>query len=160
MRTFFRTLIADLARQYDGPLFEPHVTIHVGANQPLAAAAAVFDRAAEGKLLTLEALRLDHSDQFTKTLFVQFAPQNALQQLNTIIRNAARDSSPYELNPHLSLLYKDIPSATRSELANSISMQFSEVKFDALQAVRCISPTQTRADVEAWEPLAAAALSA
>jgi len=73
-----------------------------------------------------------------------------LQQLNTIVRNAAEDSPDYKLNPHLSLLHKKIPPVVRSELADSINVPFSEVTFDALQAVRCISPTQSRADVEAW----------
>jgi len=31
---------------------------------------------------------------------------------------------------------------------------FSEILFDSLQAIRCVSPTQTGADVEAWELMA------
>jgi 2'-5' RNA ligase len=149
-RTFFRSLITDLARSYDAPVFEPHVTIHVGANQAQSAEHAVLHGARECKPITLQPLRIDGSDQFTKTLFVQFAPEIELQRLNAMIRKAAEDSSRYELNPHLSLLYKTIRAATRSKLASSISVPFAEVTFDALQAVRCVSPTQTRADVEAW----------
>jgi len=76
-----------------------------------------------------------------------------LQQLNAIVRSAAEDSSDYKLNPHLSLLYKKIPPVVRSELADSINVPFSEVTFNALQAVRCILPTQNRTDVEAWRAI-------
>jgi 2'-5' RNA ligase len=81
---------------------------------------------------------------------VEFALNAELRQLNEIIRSAAQDSSHYELKPHLSLLYNKMRSAARRELASSINVPFREVHFDALRAVRCISPTQTRADVEAW----------
>lgn len=158
-RTFFRSLIADLARTYDAPVFEPHVTIHVGTNKAQAAEYAVSESARQYNPITLEARGIDHSDQFTKTLFVQFAPQKTLERLNAAIRNAAYDSSSYDLNPHLSLLYKTIPAVTRSKLASSMSIAFTEVTFNGLQAVRCIAPTQTRPDVEAWEVITTATLS-
>src|SRR6266550_4113050 len=147
---FFQEAINDLARRYDAPLFEPHVTIHVGASHVDAAERALSKASRECQSITVKALRIDHSDEFIKTLFVQFALNTNLQQLNAIVRSAAEDSSDYKLNPHLSLLYKKITPVVRCELADSINVPFSEVTFDALQAVRCISPMQNRADVEAW----------
>jgi 2'-5' RNA ligase len=157
--SFFQGAINDLARRYDAPLFEPHVTIHVGANHIDAAEHALSKAARECQSITVKALGIDHSDEFIKTLFVQFALNTKLQQLNTIVRSAAEDSSQYELNPHLSLLYKNMPAAARRELARSIKVPFSEVVFDELQAVRCVSPTRTCADVEAWRVVATKQLS-
>jgi hypothetical protein len=54
----------------------------------------------------------------------------------------------------LSLLYKNMRATARPELAESIKGPFSEVIFDSLKAVRCISPTRSRADVEAWQVMA------
>ncbi len=147
---FFQEAINDLARRYDAPLFEPHVTIHVGASHVDAAERALSKAARECQSITVKTLGIDHSDAFIKTLFVQFALNTNLQQLNAIVRSAAEDSSDYKLDPHLSLLYKKITPVVRSELADSINVPFSEVVFDTLQAVRCISPMQNRADVEAW----------
>ena len=89
---------------------------------------------------------------------MQFAVSAKLLRLNEIIDNAAHDSSQYHLEPHLSLLYKKMETATRRELAASIYVPLSEVTFDAIKAVRCLSPTQSRADVEAWRVVAAASL--
>jgi len=147
---FFQEAINDLARRYDAPLFEPHVTIHVGANRIDVAEHALSKAARECQSITVKTLGIDHSDEFIKTLFVQFALNTNLQQLNAIVRSAAEDSADYKLDPHLSLLYKKITPVVRSELADSINVPFSEVVFDTLQAVRCISPMQNRADVEAW----------
>jgi 2'-5' RNA ligase len=157
--SFFQDVIKDLACRYDAALFEPHVTIHVGSNHAEAAEKALSKAARECQSINLKAFAIDHSNEFIKTLFVQFARNRKLRQLNGMIRSAVQDPSDYELNPHLSLLYKTMPAVARSELAQSIKLSFSEVTFDALKAVRCISLTQSRADVEAWRVVAAASLS-
>jgi 2'-5' RNA ligase len=156
---FFQRLIEDLARRYDAPLFEPHVTIHVGPNYPDAAEKALSRTAREWQPIYLKAVRISHSDEFIKTLFVQFAPNRKLRQLNAIIRNAVQDSSHYELKPHLSLIYKYMPATARCELADSIKVPFPDVIFDSLKAIRCISPTRSRADVDSWRLVATKRLS-
>jgi putative hydrolase of the HAD superfamily len=157
--SFFQRIINDLARRCDAPVFEPHATIHVGADRADAAEKALGDVARECKRIGLTPLGIDQSDEFIKTLFVQFVMSAELLKINEIIRNAAHDPSQYELKPHLSLLYKNLAAATRRELAASINVPLSEVIFDAIKAVRCVSPTQSRADVEAWHLVAAASLS-
>ena len=153
-RSFFQRIINDLARRYGAPVFEPHVTIHVGADQADPVEKALRDATNECKLVRLTPLGIDHSDEFIKTLFVQFAMSAELIKINNIVREAANDSTKYELKPHLSVLYKNLAIATRSELAASITLPFSEIVFDSLQAVRCVSPAEKGADVEAWELIA------
>ncbi len=152
--SFFQRLIKDLARRHNAPFFEPHVTIYVGANDANAAEKALSKAAREWQTINLKALGINHSDEFIKTLFVQFAMNRKLRQLHQTIRDAAQDLSDYELNPHLSLLYKNMPATARRELADSIKVPFSGVIFDSLKAVRCISPTQRGADVDAWRVIA------
>ena len=157
--SFFQRMINDLARRCDAPIFEPHVTIHVGADRADAAKNALGAAARECKLIGLKPLGIDQSDEFIKTLFVQFAMSAELSKINGIIREAANDWSQYELKPHLSLLYKNLAVAIRNELAASINVPLSEVTFDAIKAVRCVSPTESCADVEEWRVVAAASLS-
>jgi 2'-5' RNA ligase len=151
---FFQDLINDLARRYDAPVFEPHVTIYVGANTTDAVNTTLSKAARDCKRIMLQALEVSHSDEFIKTLFVEFGLNTKLRQLNQVIRSAAQDSSDYDLKPHLSLLYKRMSVQTRRQLARSIEVPFSQVVFDSLKAVRCISPTESRADVEAWHVMA------
>ena len=158
-RSFFQRIINDLARRCDAPVFEPHVTIHVGADRADAAKNALGDAARECKLIGLPPLGIDQSDEFTKTLFVDFPVRAELQKINSIVRQATNDSSHYQLKPHLSLLYKNLAAPTRRELAASINVPFSEVTFDAIKAVRCVSPAESGADVEAWHVVAAGSLS-
>ena len=157
--SFFQRMINDLARRCAAPVFEPHVTIYVGADRVDAGKNALEAAARKCKLIELTPVRIDQSDEFIKTLFVQFAVNAELRKINGIIRDAANDSSQYELKPHLSLLYKNLAAETRCELAASIDVPLSEVTFDAIKAVRCVSPTESGADVEAWRVIAAASLS-
>ncbi|PYJ25049.1 MAG: hypothetical protein DME91_05935 [Verrucomicrobia bacterium] len=152
--SFFQNLINDLARRYDAPVFEPHMTIHVGLHRFDVAEKAIAKAAACSGRIEAKMLEISHSSEFTKTLFVQFRLNAKLSRLNEIIRDAAQDSSDYQLEPHLSLLYKKMSPAARRELANSIKLPFSLVVFDSIKVVRCVSPTQSRADVEAWRVVA------
>jgi 2'-5' RNA ligase len=153
-RSSFRSLINKLALRYNAPVFEPHVTVHVGANcRDVVDGVSAAARHCEP--IVLQALEVSSSTEFIKTLFVQFALNRQLQRLNQSIRNAAQDSSDYQLNPHLSLLYKRMSIQERRALMHSIEMPFPEVTFDSLIAVRCVSPTQSRVDVEAWRAVAA-----
>ena len=134
------------------------MTIHVGVDRADAAKNALGDAARESKLIRLKPLGMDQSDEFVKTLFVEFAIATELRQMNKTICQSAHDPLQYELKPHLSLLYKKMAATTRRELAASITVPFPEITFDMLQGVRCVSPTQSRADVEAWRLVAATRL--
>jgi 2'-5' RNA ligase len=154
----FQALIDELAQKHDAPVFEPHVTVFVEENHPDGAQKALSIAAGKCRPINLKLRGIDHSDEFIKTLFVQCALTTQLRQLNETIRGTARDSLHYDLKPHLSLLYKTMPATARRNLAASISVPYSKVNFDTIKAVRCVSPTQTRADVERWRVIGSAEL--
>jgi hypothetical protein len=156
-RSFFERTIVDLARRYNAPVFEPHMTIYVGSDR--VETEEVVAKAVSGcRLVQAKVLKVCQSGEFIRTLFVQFALDRKLQQLNEMIRDAAQDSSDYQLKPHLSLLYNKMSILARRQLAGSVELRFLEVTFDSIKAVRCVSPTQNRADVEAWRLVATKAL--
>jgi len=157
-RTFLEKMIGDLARRYNASVFEPHTTIYVGPDRADAegviAKALCCCGAIEAKVLDV-----CHTVEFTKALFVKLALNKQLQRLNEIIRSAAQNSSGYQLDPHVSLLYKKMSTVGRQELARSIKLPFSAIPFDLIKAVRCASPTRNRADVEAWRVVVAKSLA-
>ena len=118
-RSFFEKTIVDLARRYNAPVFEPHMTIHVGSDR--VEADEVIAKTVSGcRLVQAKVLKVCQSGEFIKTLFVQFAPDRELQELNKLIRDAAQDSSDYQLKPHLSLLYRKMPTLARRQLADLV----------------------------------------
>jgi 2'-5' RNA ligase len=153
-RSYFQNIVNDLAKRYAAPEFEPHVTVHVGMDCTETVDEVLSKAGRSSKKIALQVLNVSSSSEFIKTLFVRFTRSTPLQQLNQSIRTAAPDSSDYQLSPHLSLLYKRISIKDRRLLTHSIQVPFSEVTFDSLKAVRCVSPTRSRADVEAWRVVA------
>ncbi|MGE5214990.1 MAG: cyclic phosphodiesterase-like protein, partial [Nitrospirota bacterium] len=67
--SFFQRLINDLAHRYDAPVFEPHVTVHVGADGADAGEKALREAARQCKVINLKPVGIHHSDEFIKTLF-------------------------------------------------------------------------------------------
>ena len=97
---------------------------------------------------------LDYSAKFTKTLFVQFAPSPELAQLSEDLRRASVSRNDYELNPHLSLIYKEMDEEMKRRLANSITLPFTEVTFDGVKAIISPAEIKKREDVETWRVVA------
>lgn len=152
--SYFRSLIGDLAICLDAPEFEPHVTFYVtkaaGENP-----AAVFQKELSNlKPLRLFVAGLEQSEKFTKTLYVQFNPDPALQRLSDQLRAASISQIEYELNPHLSLIYKTMTSETKRQIMNSLDLAFTEVEFDSVKAVICPARIESREDVESWRIVA------
>lgn len=149
-RSFLASTIAELAARFDAPVFEPHVTIYAsetGNDTP----AQVLRHALTGcKPLRLSARDIQYSDEFTKTLFVQFEPSPALAYLSRALQQASARHDEYELNPHLSLIYTKMAHSAKIDVVDSIKLPFAEVLFDSAQAIISPARVESRQDVEAW----------
>jgi len=149
-RSHFRSLIQDLARRFDAPVFEPHVTLYVtepGNENP---ADVLKETLRNIKPPSLSIAAINYSDEFTKTLFVEFRPDESLDRLNGKLRAGSASQPEYQLNPHLSLIYKTMSPETKVPLAKSLRLPFDEVRFDSAKAVISPAKIESRADVEAW----------
>jgi hypothetical protein len=85
---------------------------------------------------------------------VQFEPDAEVARLSSDFRRASAVQNDYELNPHLSLIYKAMARETKRQLAASIRFPFTEVRFDSAKAVISPAKIESRADVEAWRVVA------
>jgi 2'-5' RNA ligase len=148
----FRALIRILAKQCDGPRFKPHLTIFATPQDRQSPAKIL--RRLKAKPIRLKVSGVSYSEQFTKTLYVQFGSNKEFEKLAVDLGRVAGLRIKAPAHPHLSLLYKDIPAAAKKQLASTLKLPIREVVFDTIKAVRCAAPTQTRGDVESWRVLA------
>lgn len=150
-RSTLADLIAALAAAHRGPVFEPHVTLEVNHAPGDLSLEALLDRvAAVFDPMTLTAGRTAHSDVHYKTLYVElddprlFALQRALRD------ELGRDDAPYELRPHLSLLYRGgLDHDTRERLADAHRLDGERIAFDSLVVVRPAKPGGDLSAIEA-----------
>ena len=157
-RAFFSATIRALAEQYGASLFAPHVTLYGSENDRASAPAALAQAAAAFEQITLEVDGIACSDELAKTVFVQFKPSDGLSRLSALFRSASRSGDNYDLNPHLSLIYQDLPMATKLEIGASVILPFKEVLFDRIQAVELPGRFRKPADVQTWKVIAVESL--
>jgi hypothetical protein len=147
-------IIDELASRFDAPVFEPHVTLYSGEMDHIEDAADVLEGIAGEFPLVLPSRGMGHSDQFTKTLFLEFASNAALEQISDDLKSFSKARDDYALKPHLSLLYAPVSPEIREALTREIVVP-QVVRFDSIKAVATGDRTQTKGDVERWQSLAA-----
>ncbi|HMJ91532.1 MAG TPA: aldehyde dehydrogenase family protein [Candidatus Acidoferrum sp.] len=153
-REHFTWVIRELAAKFAAPVFTPHLTIYSSELTHAEAPAEIVKRIArELKPLTLHSVGISFSNEFTKTLFVEFAAAATLATLSEQLKLASAMPTPYKLKPHLSLVYASLPEAVKCELVCSISAP-RKVTFDLIQAVATGDRTVSRRDVESWRLMA------
>jgi hypothetical protein len=151
-RVFFQEIIDTLAQEYDAPAFTPHVTIYSGECAPDESLAELIETAIQGvQSFSLRVDKLLYTDQFTKSLFVQFHPNSILSQLSETLRSSSKKPSNFALNPHLSLIYQYLSEEIKKDLATSLSLPKSEVFFNEVRAISTPERVQNREDVESWK---------
>ena len=151
-RELFLKIIRILAAEFDAPRFEPHLTLgqaREGDSPRKILQAIPFQK------IKLRIGGVAFSAKFTRTLFIRFKPNRVLEKLVGVL---ARDRKSLR-DPHLSLIYKRLPAATKRELAATIKPRFRQVTFDLVKVVECVSPSETAGDVRSWRVMASKRLS-
>lgn len=156
-REFFLGVVKDLAQRFHAPVFEPHVTL-CGGDMPEERAKEILSNLCIREAIELEITGIKHSEKYTKTLFVQFRTTPEIEALSAEIEKAA--GSEHDLNPHLSLMYKDMPKADKAAAARAIALPFERVRFESVTAVVTPLPITGPPEVEAWRTLGSRRLDA
>lgn len=151
-KEFFQDIIDNLAKQYDAPVFTPHVTIYSGEYTPEESPAELLDNAIQGiQSFSLRVDQLLYTDQFTKTLFVQFYPNPFLTQISETLHNCSKHPAKYVLNPHLSLIYQYLREEIKKKLITQLCLPKSEVFFNEVRAISTRNQVKGWEDVVSWE---------
>ena len=151
-----------MARQYNAPVFPPHVTVYAEIIEevpdPAATRAALEGVVAGIPPFTLKVTKIGTSNAFTKTLFIEFADHDELSALSQRLREMGTLRSEYDLHPHLSLLYANLSEEEKQALVDAVQLAFNAVEFDRVAAVTGAPEVNTREDVQSWRIIAEAAL--
>jgi 2'-5' RNA ligase len=156
-RELFRELIRILAKQFEAPRFEPHLTLIAIADDGRAPREIL--RQIHAPPIHLGVRGIGSSSRFTKTLFVRFEASKSLGKLVVDLERELRKRTKSVRDPHVSLLYKKLPRRVKKELVPTIKLPFEEVTFDFIQAVRSVLPIRDGSDVQAWRVVAKKRLS-
>lgn len=160
MRVFAQCVDA-LAHRHGAPRFLPHVTLHVDRVVPQADLDRVLDEAAARFApFAMRAGPTGHSPVRFKALFVTLSGGDITSLAAALAEGVARyrpqpaagqePAAAYRLEPHLSLLYKELPDAERPRLAAENCFEGESIYFDRITAVTPAPGAQDFSRVEDW----------
>ena len=145
-----QTVINALATRFEAPSFPAHLTLLAGPS--------TLDREPRHPLPAelvpkrLTVTNAETSDHFTMTLFLRFEPNPQLVTLHERIKSNAPPCN-YCLDPHLSLLYADLPLSAKKSLADELNPPLKEIRFDRIRAVSHPTLIKTPKDIEDFHAL-------
>jgi len=150
LRTSLRSTISQLAARCDAVEFEPHVTVFCGPSTDAEARAVARRVARQFSPIELTAVGLDHTEHYTKTLFVQFQESSCLRQIFETAAAHYPRSSDYVLNPHLSLIYKKLHEEIQTELCETLDVPTDSYRFDRVRMIETELPIEDPGPVRRW----------
>jgi hypothetical protein len=148
-RSTLQATIVELAAQLEAPPFLPHVTLAT-VDADAEAIRRAFDEVARDRPpLRLVAGPTTHSDDWKRTLVIEFGDPRIDGLAGTLCDLLGRAFDPSELRPHLSLLYKrELPRGQRAALASRYVFEGDEFEFDTLVVMHAPGGVD---DVLSWD---------
>ncbi len=150
MRSSLRSTIIQLAAKLDAVAFEPHVTLFCGPSDDGEVLTVARRIGKQFPPIELIANHLDHSDAYTKTLFIQFQESALARQMFSLAAAGFSRPSDYILNPHLSLLYKNQTAETRQKLCETLDARFGSYSFDRIRMIETEIPIEDEGPIRRW----------
>lgn len=146
--TRLKTIIIELAKTYNGPTFEPHLTLLGNINKEL----TEIESKVQGLAVNIDELEINlgpisFSTTYFQSVFVRVNSKAQLMKLNLDIKKALNIENNVFM-PHISLIYGNHDMETREKIAAKIKpMNFSFITNELF-----IIPTKP--EPSDWEPLA------
>ena len=113
--------IIHLSIEYESQSFIPHITAYGLVDVQLDELdKMVLEVTKDEKKFDVEKIKISCSDDFWKTVFVEFAENDSLQRMNRKLTENLELFSKYEFKPHASLIYKKMEKKAKTKLAESV----------------------------------------
>ncbi len=147
-----QSVIDDFAKRHDAPVFKPHLTLCYGQFSD--------EESPWGNLpfiepISLPVLGVDSTSQYTKTLFLRFPRNERLLALKESLLEQCPKPDTHVMDPHLSLLYAELPLSEKQQLAKNLIPPLSNVCFTEIQVIRHPATVTRKEDVEAFRKVTA-----
>ncbi len=150
---YLSKIIQDLDKEYNAPIFTPHLTlfgnISIELDKLKSTIDDVFDKV---KPFEIQKTRINQSEAFFKTVFIEFELNNILKNLFTAFseKTDKRDLSTFK--PHVSLIYKTMPEDEKLKIIEKLEVKDKYVINRVFINAPKIGDTDHH-DVESWRTL-------
>lgn len=145
-------IIVNLAKKYGAYPFIPHLTIYGGVVAPEHEIKEAVDWSLVGiKPLTIQVNKLDYSDIFSKTLFIEMKMNPTLQSIHQKLQERLKKYRDYLLKPHISLIYKNgLANEEKKKIIDSLDLK-KEIMINRCTIIAVPKEFILEEDVNDWQ---------
>ena len=151
-KLILENIIKSLAEKYNSYPFLAHMTIYSRIPTSEAIVIKAVKESLSGiKPFQIEVDKLDYSDLFTKTLYIQFKNNPTLKKIYSSLFNNLNKYVDYTFNPHMSLIYKNnMPFEEKEKIITNIKLN-RRVIFDRCVIIGATKLLKEEKDVTDWQ---------
>jgi 2'-5' RNA ligase len=143
--------IKKLSYHYDAPLFKPHVTIYTGVYTRHDNLPKILKRLTNTDHFSLAVKVIDFSSTLFKTLFIEFENCTRLMSLSKQLCAQLWYQTPYELIPHMSLIYKkNFPVKEKLAFMSQFELSKDRINFDKMALIQLADNAPGWQDIDSW----------
>lgn len=153
-RIFLAKTIKKLAKEYQAHLFISHISLYAGIemeeNEITKLINPILDKLI-AKPFFAKTNSLKYSDDFKKTLFIDFLINDEMKKIYEYLRNNFLKFADFTLHPHLSLIYKNnLPVEEKIKIIKNLTIPQS-ILFDRIDVITSPRHIVKEKDVLAWK---------
>lgn len=153
-RPWLEEIINRLAAEFNAPRFTPHITLLSTKLSQDELPQQIIETAARGFTpISLKASGLDHGPERFKSVFIRFA-NDMLAPLNRTLASFCSFPGSYQLDAHLSLLYRQLTPVVRERIISDLLLPTSPILFDTIIATMPGEGQTSFDDVDRWQHVA------
>ena len=130
-------IIADLATNYNSPLFQPHCTIIGKTDKSLQRLkSAVVNLASNSKLIDVHPVKISYTANLWRALYIELKEKDIVTNWHKDACDSLNIECDNDYLPHISLVYKSISVGEKEKIINKIKLK-SEYKIQSIQIIDC-----------------------
>ena len=153
-RPYLEDMVREVSAKFDLLPFEPHVTIYSGLYPDF----ILFRSYLTGLLAGIPPIRLKvrgigSTPEYFKSIFIEFEEHPVLRCIHERIGSSCWVSNSYDLAPHLSLLYAELPLDAKETVISSIHIERGDFLFDEVKLVTPLNMAAGWRDTRGWHTI-------
>ena len=123
-KKYLGKIIKKIAKKYDAPEFEPHITIYGLIDIEINLIKKILKKIARNnKLFISKKIKILQSKNLWKTIYIELENQKEFVKIYQNLKECFEQIEKNEFNPHISLVYKKLSTKEKTKIINQLDIK-------------------------------------
>jgi len=123
-KKYLKKIITNIAKKYDAPEFEPHITIYGLIDIEIKLIKKIIKKISKNnKLFISKKTKILQSKNLWKTIYIELENQKEFEIIFKKLKKDFKQIEQYNFNPHISLAYKILPTSEKIKIISQLDIK-------------------------------------